>query len=353
MDLVKRYLLSGLAVISFALVAAVGLPGQASGSEGDSVEPGRDDVSCLAIDHCPEPPPADHCDPAGNCEVPPEPGCHEGPNGDCLPPWCDPSRPISDCPVDPPHPPFCEDGSEVCVPPLPPWCDEEGKCKPPPCQPIAGKGRCWEPPCLMWGTPEDCEWPGPDDPIVCVMGWPSDEPMPDCPPVVDPPICDGGDGEVAPLPAPVGTGGHMAPWRPGFCFRPPPFCEPGSTEPGEGETTPGAPAEDETTGLPEDGSAGDPHPCFEPPFYGCREDTDGNVLCVDPPWECWIAEDSSGLIACPATRPGRPNTKDQVKRNEAGKAKVAKAKARAKARAKAKKAKARAKAKKAKSKARR
>lgn len=395
--MVKKALVTVLAAISFALIAAFSLPGQAVASEGESENPG--DVVCLAIDHCPELPPPDRCDPAGNCEVPPEPGCYEGPNGECLPPWCDPSRPISDCPVKPPHPPFCEDGSELCIPPMPPWCDEAGNCEPPPRPPICEEGQdpavesCMELPpacsvdeagvidCLPpWCDPEapaeECPSeppappicdensgpedfcippkcdpaetnpkfcrPYPEDPIVCVMGWPSDEPMPDCPGIYPPPFCGDEGGDIRPLPAPHAR--IKFPGREELCPPRPPYCdstEPGASDPGEGGEDVSKYRSDEIPGEGSDETVEDPLPCIYPPFYGCFEDADGNILCVDPPPGCWEEDGKEDLIACFSPVPGNPETTDngEVKRNNKGKA------AKAKARAKAKAAKARAKAK--------
>ena len=254
----------------------------------------------------------------------------------------------------PPPPPWCEDGSEVCVPPMPPWCDEAGNCKPPPCQPDEETGSWWPDPCFMWGTPEDCERPGPDDPTVCVMGWPDEGPMPDCPWVYPPPPC--GDVELRGLPAPNGKfrlPGHGQP----NCPPPPPLCdpsEPGTVDPGEGE--PGGESGDEGDGsasayrseeIPRsagDGSSPDPLPCFKPPFYGCW-DVENGTICIDPPLACWGVEGKDGLVACPAGPEARPT---QTGNEPAKTSKAKKAKAKAKARARAKKAKARAKAAKAK-----
>jgi hypothetical protein len=352
--MVKKALITVLAAISFALIATFALPGQALASDS---EPGKpDDVVCLAIDHCPELPPPDRCDPAGNCEVSPEPDCYEAPNGECVPPWCNPSRPISDCPVEPPYPPFCEDGADFCIPPMPPWCDEAGNCEEPPGPPFCGKADDPSEPCIEWPPlpPVDCdpagncEWPGPDDPIVCVMGWPSDEPMPDCPGIYPPPFCGDEGGEVRPLPAPQAR--IKFPGREELCWPPPPFCEsdptePGTKEPGEVEegsgSEPGFEGEniwkyrsDEIPPDEGDETVEDPLPCIYPPDYGCFEDETGQILCVDPPVsDCWEVKGKPGLVACPIAE-GRPLQKG-------GKSKAAKAKARAKARA----AKARAKAK--------
>lgn len=379
----------------------------------------------MAIGHCPELPPVD-------------PGCYEGPDGDCLPPWCDPARPAADCPSEPPKPPpFCEDGADFCVPPMPPWCDEAGNCDPPPRPPICEEGaeatddcitlppECWvdeagvigclppwceagtaaedcspEPPlppvcdensdpadyCVPPRPPfceegadatEDCiklpppppSWcedgsevcvpPMPpwcdeagncEPPIVCVMGWPSDEPMPDCP-VVYPPPCSGGDVESQTAPNAKFRG------RSTKCV-PPLHCDPigpDTPEPGSG------PADEQTADPTGDDPASDgettatdPLPCVDPPVYGCFEDEAGNTLCVDPPSDCWKADSRDDLIACfGPTGPGDPvadesGKVERFKGKKAKKAKAAKAR-KAKARAKAKAAK----AKKAKAKARR
>lgn len=319
MRIVKRGFLPVLVAFFLAAVTAFALPTMAGASDRGADRP-DDTVVCLAIGHCPDlppPPPAceygsevcipdsplpPECDAAGNCEVPPDEGCYAGPNGDCLPPWCDPSRPVEDCPVEPPHPPYCEDGAEVCIPPMPPWCDEAGNCKPPPCQPVEGTSSCWPPRCDPSETnPKFCR-PNPDDPIVCVMGWPSDEPMPDCPSIYPPPICEPG--------SEPGNDGVVAPEE----YR----------------------SEEDPTG---DGgeTSEDPLPCVDPPVYGCFEDESGQTLCVDPPPGCWEAEGRENLIACLGpTGPGDPEAFDDgsVKRNNKGK------NARAKARARAKKAKA-------------
>ena len=375
MRTVKRGFLPVLVAFFLAAVTAFALPTMAGASDRGADRP-DDTVVCLAIGHCPElpPPPAceygsevcvpdsplpPECDAAGNCEVPPDEGCYAGPNGDCLPPWCDPSRPVEDCPVEPPHPPYCEDGAEVCIPPMPPWCDEAGNCEEPPRPPICEEGvessedcielppECWvvsdtgtidclppwcdpdaaakecppEPPlppiCDETSSPADfcvpppCDpaetnpkfcRPQPTDPIFCVMGWPSDEPMPECPSIYLPSICEPG--------SEPGDDGVVAPEE----YR----------------------SEEDPTG---DGgeTSEDPLPCVDPPVYGCFEDESGHTLCVDPPPGCWEAEGRENLIACLGpTGPGDPEAFDDgsVKRNNKGK------NARAKARARAKKAKA-------------
>lgn len=247
----------------FALIAAFALPAVAGASEGESgnSEPHADEVVCLAIGHCPDPPR--------------------------------------------PHPPFCEDGAEVCIPPMPPWCDEAGNCTPPRCDPSED-------------NPKFCR-PLPEDPTVCVLGWPSEEPMPECPPViVEPPFCP----------------------------------EDGSEAGDEGKVEPGVHYNASDSSSNSDGTSEDPLPCGEPPFYGCRETEEGPIICVDPPVsECWEAKGKEDLIACPAPmEPGVPGVQENESVKRRLKAKRAKAKAREKAKAarlKARKAKA-AKAKKAK-----
>lgn len=252
----------------FALIATFALPAVAGASEGESgnSEPHAGEVVCLAIGHCPDPPR--------------------------------------------PHPPYCEDGAEVCIPPMPPWCDEAGNCEPPRCDPSED-------------NPKFCR-PLPEDPTVCVLGWPSEEPMPECHPViVDPPFCS----------------------------------EDGSEADDEGTVEPGVHYNASDSSSNSDETSEDPLPCDEPPFYGCRETEEGPIICVDPPVDwCEVAgskeiEVEETMIAC--LRPDPPEEpmaldKDSVKREL--KAKRARAKARVKAkaaRAKARKAKA-AKAKKAK-----
>ena len=133
------------------------------------------------------------CIEAGSCEVPPDPGCYEGPNGECVPPWCDPARALSDCPVEPP-PPICEDGADWCIPPMPPWCDEAGNCEPPPRPPICEEGVETTGDCIE--LPPECWVEGVSGAIECVPPWcdPA-RALSDCPSEPPPPpLCDENSG---------------------------------------------------------------------------------------------------------------------------------------------------------------
>lgn len=114
----------------------------------------------------------------------PEPGCQAGPDGDCLPPWCDSGATPEDSAGDPSV--TCPTDSAE-----PPWCDDEGSCEDPqPCDDLGTPGEC-DPSCEP--EAENCERPS--DPPVC------DEGSEDGSPGVDgedsSPGADGGAGIVA------------------------------------------------------------------------------------------------------------------------------------------------------------